>query len=165
MAKFEVKKVWWVVVIVIAAVGLAVKLVMDQWFSDYKLWGDILCLVFIGAAFCWAYLIDREGNWWAIIPGLGIFAVLAGGPANLIVGSGSNNDWVGVLVLGAGTVLIALILKRPDAKIVLIVVAMFTFLVGLLMGPFTPIVKGILIAADIVTCGLLAWWQRKSTTI
>jgi len=162
MAKFDVKKYWWVVVIVVAALGMAVKLIVDQWLPAYQTFGDIIPLVLIGAVFCWAYAINRELNWWSIIPGLGIFSLLAAGLSDFIVGSSPKNDWVNVLVFGAGAVIIGVVLKRADAKSVLIVVAMFIFLVGILMAPFAPVIKGALIAVDILACGFFAWRLRKT---
>jgi len=165
MANFDVKKYWWVVVIIIAALGMAVKLIVDQWLPGYQTFGDVVPLLMIGAVFCWAYAINRKRNWWAIIPGLGIFALLAAGLPDFIVGSDPKNDWINVLVLSTGAVIIAVVLKRADAKSVLIAVAMFTFLVGILMTPFTPVIKGVLIAVDIVTCGYFIWRLRKTKDI
>ena len=36
--------------------------------------------------------------------------------ADLLVGTGSENDWVNILVLGAGVALIATVVKRPNAR-------------------------------------------------
>ena len=67
-----------------------------------------------------------------------------------------------MLVIGVGAAIIAAVLKRANAKLVLVVVAMFAFLVGLAMAPFTPVLKGVLIAADILVTVLFLWRNRST---
>ena len=53
MAKFNAQKYWWIVVIAFAVVGVAAKLVTDQWLPGFKVVGDFLVLALIGPSFCW----------------------------------------------------------------------------------------------------------------
>jgi hypothetical protein len=167
MSKFNVHKYWWIVVIAVAAIGIAAKLIIDQWLPDYQAIGDFLALGLIGAIFCWAYSINRERLWWAIIPGLGVFTLLAAGLSDYIVGTDSKNDWVNVLVLGIGAAIIGAVLKRTDAKRVLIIVAFFVFLVGILMTPLTIIFKCVLVAIDLLVAVFFLWrtWSTPTKSI
>jgi hypothetical protein len=162
MSKFNTQKNWWIVVIVVTAVGIATKLITDQWTPNAEAIGDFLSLGLIGAVFCWAYSINRERLWWAIIPGLGVFTLLAALLADYFIGTDPENDWISVLVIGIGAAIIGAVLKRKDAKLVLYVVAMFAFFVGILMAPSTTILKIILIVVDILIVGFFVWRNRNT---
>lgn len=162
MAKFDAQKQWWLVVVVAGLVGIAAMLIFDQWLPAYRLIGTILMLGLIGAAFCWAYAVNSERQWWAIIPGLGAFTFLAALLADALIGTDPADDWVSVLVLGIGAVIIAAVLKRTNARFVLVVVAVITFFVGILMSPATPLLKGILVAVDFLLAVFYLWRNRKA---
>ncbi len=162
MVKFDAQKQWWLVVVVAGLVGIAAMLIFDQWLPAYRLVGTILMLGLIGAAFCWAYAVNRERQWWVIIPGLGAFTFLAALLADAIIGTDPANDWVSALVLGIGAVIIAAVLKRTNARFVLVVVAVITFFVGILMSPATPLLKGILVAVDFLLAVFYLWRNRKA---
>jgi hypothetical protein len=162
MAKFDAKKQWWWVVIAAGVVGIAAMVIIDRWLPDLQPIGMILMLGLIGAAFCWAYAVDKERQWWAIIPGLAAFTFLAALLADAVIGTDPANDWVGALVLGAGAVIIAAVLKRVNARFVLVVVAVITLFVGILMSPATPLLKGILVAVDFLLAIFYLWRNRKA---
>ena len=63
MAKFNPQKQRWQVVIAVGLVGVAAMVITDQWLPAYQLAGFFLMLGLIGAAFCWAYAINRERHW------------------------------------------------------------------------------------------------------
>ena len=67
-----------------------------------------------------------------------------------------------MLVIGIGAVIIAVLLKHWNARYVLVIVAVITFLVGILMMPVTPLVKGILIAAELLLAAYYFWRNRKA---
>ena len=151
MANFNVQKHWWIVVVALAVVGIAGMEITDQWLPDYSIVGAFLLLGLIGAGFCWAYSIDRERLWWAIIPGLAAFTLLAAVLSDMVVGPEPKNDWINVLVMGVGTAIIGVVLKRPSAKFVLYVVAAFMFLIGILMMTWLPLVlRAVLVVVGIV---------------
>jgi len=160
MNKFDLKKNWWVVVVVAGVVGIGLLVISEKWFPAYQMIGSALGLGLIGASFCWAYSTDRERLWWSIIPGLGVFALLLGILPDLFFGTDSKYDWINVLVMGLGVVVIAWFLKRKGAKQVLIIVSMFFFLVGFLMAPFNLIQKIILVIADILVAVFFLWKSR-----
>jgi hypothetical protein len=108
-----------------------------------------LVLGLVGIVFCGLYLYRKELLWWAIIPGLAAFTLLAAGLADMVIGTAPRNDWLNVLVMGVGTTIIGLVLKRPSAKFVLYVIAAFMFLIGIAMTPLTIIPKAALIVAGI----------------
>ena len=160
MAKFNAQKHWWVVIVAAAVVGVAAILITEQWVPGYGDVGGLLFFGFIAAGFCWVYSINRERLWWAIIPGLGVFVFLVALLTDLFIGTDPENDWLNVLVIGIGAVIIAAVLKRRDAKRVLIIVAMFALLVGIAMAPLTPVLKGVLIAADVLAVGFFIWRKK-----
>lgn len=159
MAKFDSQKHWWIVVALAAIVGGTAALVTDQWLPAYEVVGVFLCFSMIGAAFCWAYSIDREHLWWAIIPGLGFFTFLAAGLADFI-GTDPTNDWISVLMIGVGATIIGAVLKRKKARLVLFIVALFSLVIGVIMAPFTWLIRGILIAAVVILDGFFLLRNR-----
>ena len=162
MANFNAQRHWWIVVVALAVVGIAGMEITDQWMPDNSIIGPFLLLGLIGAGFCWVYSIDKERLWWAIIPGLGAFTLLATLLSDILVGTDPENDWLNVLVIGIGAAIIAAVLKRLDAKQVLIIVAMFTFLVGIAMAPLTTVLKVVLIAADILVAAFILLRMRRA---
>jgi len=70
-----------------------------------------------------------------------------------------------VLVIGLGAAIIGAVLKRKDAKSVLIIVAMFAFMVGIAMAPITIVLKGVLIVADILVAVFFLWRSRSTPAI
>jgi len=105
----------------------------------------------IGIVFCALYFYRKELLWWAIIPGLAAFTLLAAVLSDTLFGTQPQNDWLNVLVMGIGTAIIGLVLKRPTARFVLYVIATFMFLVGILMITSLHIViRGVLVVVGIV---------------
>ena len=109
-----------------------------------------LVLGVIGIGFCLAYWWKPKLLWWAIIPGLSAFTLLAAVLSEFVVGPNPKNDWVNVLVMGIGTAVIAAVLKRAAARYVLIIITMFMFLVAIAMAPLDIIPKVVLIAVDVL---------------
>jgi len=97
-------------------------------------------------------------------PAWGLFTLLAAALSDYFVGTDPGNDWISVLVMGLGTAIIGAVLKRKDAKRVLITVSMFSFLVGIAMAPFTIVLKGILIAVDILVAVFFMRRNRSTPT-
>jgi len=165
MSKFNAQKNWWIVVIVVTIVGITIKMSIDQWTPFAQAIGDFLFLGLIGAVFYWAYSIDREHLWWAIIPGLGAFTLLAALLANYFIGTDPENDWISVLIIGIGAAIIGAVLKRKNAKVVLYAVALFTILIGIIGSPAITVIKIILIVVDILMTGFLMWRNRPAPAI
>ncbi len=164
MAKFNAQKHWWIVVIVLAAVGIVADLTMDQLMPGYEALAYPIALGLTGVGFCWAYSVSKDRLWWAIIPGLALLTLLAAGLADLLFGTDPSNDWISVLVIGIGALIIAAVLKRKDARLVLLIVAMFAFLVGIAMAPMALPLKGILIAVEVLAFVVYAWRTRGVAT-
>jgi hypothetical protein len=159
------KRNWWIVLVVATILAFAVLLIQRQWLPDYELAAFLLVVVILGIAFYWVYTIDKEGLWWAQIPALAMFVLLATGVvAYLTPKDASNSSPYGVITLGLGAAVIGLVLKRPTAKFVLYVIAIITLLVGILMLPLDLIWKVILIIVEAVVIGYLAWQAMRQST-
>ncbi len=160
MAGFDAKKNWWMAVLALAALGTAVVIATDRWIPGYKEAGFYVGMGLIGAGFCWAYLVDKDRLWWAIIPGLSIFAVMAAALPDFIIGTDPRNDWINVLVLGAGAAVIGALLKRMNARIILLIISMITVAVGIAMAPFAAVVKVVLILTAGLAIAFYLWRLR-----
>ena len=161
MNKFNPRRHWWMVVTVAAVVGVAALVITDEVMGPDALIGVIVFLVLIGASFCWVYFVDQAHFWWAIIPGLAPFALLAAMIPDIVFGSDPKNDWLNVAVLGGGMAVIGLGLKRIDAKGALYAIATITFIVAILMAQFAWILKGVLIAVAVMVLVLFFWRNRE----
>jgi len=142
MAKFDAQRHWWTVIIAVAIVGIAAMLITDQWMPDYQTLGVALAFGLILIGFCWAYSNNRERLWWAIIAGLALFTLLAALLADSLIGTDPENDWINALVIGVGALIIGAVLRCMDARLVLLIVAMFAVLVGIAMAPLAWALKG-----------------------
>jgi len=159
------KRNWWVVLVGATILAFAVLLIQRQWLPDYELAAFVLIVIILGIAFYWVYTIDKQGLWWAQIPALAMFVLLATGiVAYLTPKDASNSSPYGVITLGLGAALIGFVLKRPTAKFVLYAIAIITLLVGILMLPLDLIWKIILIVVEIVLIGALAWKAMRPST-
>lgn len=75
MARFDVQKYWWIFILIVGAIGIAIIAMTQQWLPDYQNAGALLAFGLVGISFYWAYLTDKERRWWAIIPGLSLLAL------------------------------------------------------------------------------------------
>jgi hypothetical protein len=162
MPGFNAQRYWWAVVVVALGAAFAVMEITNRALSAYQDVGDILALSIIGASFYWVYSINRERFWWAIIPGLVPFALVAAIITNAIYKPESESNWLAILVIGIGILIIGVVLKRFEAKVVLFIVAGFTVIIGLLMTPFAWAIKGVLIAGVVLIAVFLLWNYREA---
>ena len=109
-----------------------------------------LVLGLVGIVFCGLYFYRKELLWWAIIPGLAAFTLLAAILSEMVVGTAPKSDWVNVLVLGVGAAIIGLVLKRQMPKFVLYVIAAFMFIIGILMMTSLLIVLRLALVAVVI---------------
>jgi len=164
MAGFNAQKHWWVVIVAVAVLGIAALLITDQGMPGNSVIGGLLFFALIGGGFCWVYSVNRERLWWAIIPGLLSLTMIVAILSDALIGTDPENDWIAVLILGIGAVIVGAVLKRPDARFALIFSAMITLLVGIAMAPITLALKIVLIAVDVLGFGFYAWRNRSTLT-
>ena len=117
----------------------------------------VLVSAAIGIAFLVMFEIDKERFWWAVIPGLGAFTLMAAMLADAAIGTDPGNDWASVLVIAAGTGGIAMVLRRPDAKRVLAIVAVFALTIGVLMTPIALFIRVMLAVLIVVGASIMLW--------
>lgn len=160
MGKYSARKYWWVVIAVIAIFTIAFFLIAEQWLPGLQPLSAFLTMGLLGAGFCWVYAIDREKHWWAIIPGLSLLFILIISVTAYFLGIGTKDQWINVIALGLGAVILGAVLKRRSAKLTLYIIALIVLLVGILMSHAAPILKGILIVVDVLILGYFAWRNR-----
>lgn len=158
MTGFSARRQWWVVVAIAVIIGVAAVIIADLWLPDWQSFGGFIFFGLVGVSFCWVYSLDRERLWWAIIPGLGALSFFGAGLADIWYGTDPGNDWLSVLVLGVGAALIGALLQRIDAKRVLVIVAMFIFIVGVAMAPLGTTLTIILIVAMVLAAAAVLWF-------
>jgi hypothetical protein len=158
--KFNAQKHWWVVIVAIGVITTALYLIAEQWFPALIPISAFLTMGLLGAGFCWAYAIDKEKQWWAIIPSLALFIILIISVAVYTIGVETKDQWINVLALGVGAAIIGAVLRRKPAKLTLYIIALFIFLVGILMSPVAILLKVLLIAVDVLILGYFAWRNR-----
>ena len=159
MAGFDLKKYWWAILAVGAVLGGALMALAGTLTDeDSTIISLSVGMALLAIAFCWVYVLDPEERWWAIIPGMALFTVIAAILADAVVGTASENDWVNVLVLGTGVALIATVVKRPNARVALILTAAITLFFGILMAPFSTFVR-VCLAVVAAGVGAFAAWR------
>jgi hypothetical protein len=131
----QVKKSSWIVPLIACLAAVGVLVVWDTWFSPTPPLAGLIAFALVAVGFLYAYLSDSERMWWAIIPSLSAVSLIAAIAADLVVGTDPSNDWASVAVFGAGMAITGVVLRRPDAKSVLFIVAMITLGVAALMAP------------------------------
>lgn len=157
MAGFDLRKSWWIVLAVGSVLSIAIAAIGDVVYGAGSIIVGVLALGVLGIAFLWVYVLDPEERWWAIIPGMALFSVVAAMLADWVLGTESTNDWVNVLVLGAGAGAIALVVKRPNARVTLIMISAITILVGILMSPLWMPARVALAIVALALGGFAAW--------
>jgi O-antigen ligase len=162
MAKKQSQVTWLVVLVVVGVLVAAVNLLGKKWLPGQEALVLMLSLGALGAAFCWAYFTDKVKRWWAIIPGLALFTLIAAVLVDVLTGTSTKNDWLNVLVLGAGAAIISWVLQRKDARLALAIVSVITLVVGAAMMPLTPVVKGVAIAVLVLVGGFILLRMRKA---
>ena len=161
MANTTGKNKWWIATLLVGFLGVVEMVVVDRWIPSLEIIGLMVFLGLLGACFIWGYLVDREKYWWSIIPGLALLVILVAGLVDTLLSKITTDDWINVLVLGAGAALIAWVLKRRDARTTLIIVAVITIMVGILMAPLPLLWMGILVAANFLVGGYFLWRTRR----
>ena len=160
MSRFNAQKHWWVVIVAIGVIMIAFLLITRQWFPALEPLSAFLTMGLLGAGFCWTYAIDRENHWWAIIPGLALLILMILSLTVFIIGIETKDQWINVLALGVGASIIGAVLKRKSAKLTLYIIALFIFLVGILMSPAATLLKVFLVVVDVLILGYFALRNR-----
>lgn len=159
------KRNWWAILVVGGILAIAVILIQQNWLPDYDFGAFLIAFVILAIAFYWTYTLDKQELWWALLPALVMVAILITG----IVGNFTPKDASGsspyaVIALGLCAVVIGLIFERPRVKIVMYIIAIFTFLVGILMFPLDLLWKIILIVVEVLVIGYLTWQTNRRMT-
>jgi len=158
MGSFNARRYWWAVVVLAVVIGIAAAVSLDA----YQGIGGFILFGLVGASFCWAYSIDQERLWWAIIPGLGALTLMTAMIVGTFVETNTESNWAAILVAGVGAYITGMVLRRIDAKVVLYVVSGFFIIIGIAYIPVVWVIKGVLIAAVVLAAVYLMWSNREA---
>ena len=162
MQTFINKRNWWIVLVVGGALAAVVTLIQQTLLPAYDFAAFLIVMVILAIAFYWVYAFDKQGLWWAQIPGLAMMVLLVTGVVGYFTPKdASGSSPYGVVTLGLGAAVMGALLKHSRAKFVMYVIAMITLLVGFLMLPVDLVWKIILIAVEILLIGYLAWLATR----
>ena len=157
MSEDWTQKYWWVVVALVAAIAIAVSMATNLSEQPRQAIGASVALGLVAAAFLWAWVSDKEGRWWAIIPCLGALTLVAALATDLLIGTDPSNDWASVGVIGIGAAITGMVVKRLDARMALYVVAAFAIGISVLMSPLAVVWKGVLVVLDVVIAAIVVY--------
>ena len=150
-------KQWWVVPAIAGAIGLValgVAVLLLPGMTPYAL---LLLLLLVGLGFLWAFI--WRDVWWAVAPAVLALAGATAVVANLLLPA--NNGWIALLIMGAGTLLIAAIPNRRVEVNAAHFVAIAIVVIGFLISPLRTVWKVILIVLSILLAAYFAWLDRE----
>ncbi len=158
MSDSGMHRYWWLIPVIGCGAAVAGLVIGDALLTSTQMFPVFLAAFgVVAVAFLWVYALDRERFWWAVIPGLSAVTLMAMGAADWIVGKGDSYDYINVAVMGVGAVVIGLVLKRLDAKMVLYVIAAFAFGISILMSPLTLALRLALVAVEIAVSAFVVY--------
>jgi hypothetical protein len=154
--KHNRQKDWWIAPVIACAIGLVPLIIANQFAPSLLAYALLVLLVLVGAAFLWAF-IARE-VWWAVAPGVWALAGAAAVTLNLYLPQ--HNGWIDVLILGAGTFLIAALPNRRIEVNIAHFVAIVIVVIGFLLSPMRTVWKVVFIVLSILLAVYFAWLDR-----
>jgi hypothetical protein len=153
----DLEKQWWVVPILGGAAGLVLLIFVDQLFPRVGPYALALLLALVGLGFLWAF---RERDvWWTVAPGVGALACALAVLVDTFLPA--NNGWIAVLILGAGTFLIAAIPNRRVEVNAAHFVGIAIVVIGILLSPLRAVWKIVLIVVSLLLAAYFAWLDRE----
>jgi len=153
-----IKKNWWIVLVVGGILALGVTLVQQRWLPDYDIAAFLVALIILGVAFYWVYFLDKQVLWWSLIPAMAMVVLLVTGfVAYFTPKDASGSSPYGVVTMGLGAAIMGFVLRHPRAKLVMYIIAMIALAVGFLMLPLDLVWKILLVVAEVLLTGYLAW--------
>lgn len=153
----DLDKQWWVIPAIAGAIGLAALAVAALLLPGATPYALLLLLLLVGSSFLWAFL--RHDVWWAIAPAVLAFADVVAVVTDSFLPA--NNGWIAVLIVGAGTLIIAAIPNRRAEVNAAHFAAIAIVILGFLISPMRAVWKAGLIAASILLAAYFAWLDRE----
>ena len=147
---------WWIVPVIACAIGLIALIVASQFTPSLLVYALLVLLMLVGAAFLWAFI--ARDVWWAVAPGVWALAGAAAVALNVFLPE--HNGWIDVLILGAGTFLIAALPNRRIEVNVAHFVAIVVVVIGFLISPMRTVWKVVFIVLSILLAMYFAWLDR-----
>ena len=151
MSESDTHGYWWLIIVIGCGAAVAGLVIGDALLTPAQMF-PVFLVAFgvVAVTFLWVYALDRERFWWAVIPGLSAVTLMAMGATDWIVGKGDSYDYINIAVMGVGTAVIGLVLKRLDAKMTLYVIAAFAFGISILMSPLALVAVEIAVSAFLI---------------
>jgi hypothetical protein len=153
----NLEKHWWIVPVIAGVVGLLAVLLANRFLPSLVLYALLLLLVLVALSFLWA-LVWRD-IWWAVAPNVWALTAAVALAVNALLPV--NNGWIAVLILGAGTFVIAAIPNRRVEVNIAHFVGIVIVVFGFLLSPIRIVWKIVFIAVSILFATYLAWLDRE----
>jgi hypothetical protein len=153
----NLEKHWWIVPVIAGVVGLLAVLLANQFLPSLVLYALLLLLVLVALSFLWA-LVWRD-IWWAVAPNVWALTAAVALAVNALLPV--NNGWIAVLILGAGTFVIAAIPNRRVEVNIAHFVGIVIVVFGFLLSPIRIVWKIVFIVVAILFATYLAWLDRE----
>lgn len=148
---------WWIAPAVACAIGLVALIVAHQLVPSLQVYALLLLLVLVGVGFLWAFA--GRDVWWAVAPG--VWALAGATAVALNVYLPKHNGWIDVLILGAGTFIIAAIPNRRIEVNIAHFIAIIVVVIGFLISPIRTVWKIVFIVVSLVLAVYFAWLDRE----
>jgi hypothetical protein len=157
MARERKKTSWEDVPLSVGVIGLLALLLAYLWRREWALPVLISASALQGLAFLWAFALHDV--WWAVLPGIGLLTLASICLVYcLLLGS---IGWLGVLILGLGAYVIAVI---PNVKIwinLFYVLGVMLVWAAIYVSPIVLVWKIVLTVAFVLLFVLTLWLDRE----
>jgi hypothetical protein len=150
------QKSWWIAPAIACGIGLVALLVARQLYPSLQLYAILLLLALLGLGFAWAF--TERDVWWAVAPGVWALSGVAAVALTCVLPE--HNGWIDVLILGAGTFLIAAIPNRRIEVNIAHFVGIIVVVIGFLISPLRSVWKIVFIALSILLAVYFVWLDR-----
>jgi hypothetical protein len=148
---------WWIAPAAACGIGLIVLIVTHQLYPSRQPYAILLLLALLGWSFIWAFV--KRDVWWAVAPGIWALAGMVAVALSVLLPE--NNGWIDLLILGAGTFLIAAIPNRRIEVNIAHFLAIVVVVIGFLLSPLREVWKILFIVLSILLAVYFAWLDRE----
>lgn len=157
MARKRTAKQWAGLPLLAGVIGLLALLRAYLFQSDWTSYALAGTSALLGLAFLWTF--GRHGVWWAVVPGVGLLAAALVCLVYCLLWG--NIAWLGLLILGLGAYVIAVLPNRKVWINAFYLLGVFLVLVAIYISPIVRMWQIILAVAFLLLLLLTLWLDRE----